>query len=116
LNLSNVVIVDDGPMLLDLSAATLGAPQSALDMDLAELLVACTVLLGPERTLTRAVAAGWSEEVASVLPYLQRAALTPHLRDLARSHEVGLKDLRAAAAAAAGQDVPEVAPMRRIRP
>ena len=27
-------------------------------------------------------------------PYLQRAALTPHLRDLARSHEVGLKDLR----------------------
>ena len=116
LNLSNVVIVDEGPMLLDLSAATLGAPQSALDMDLAELLVACTVLLGPERTLTRAVAAGWGQEVAGVLPYLQRAALTPHLRDLARSHEVGLKDLREEAAKATGQEVPEIVPLRRMRP
>ena len=35
--------------------------------------------------------------VAGALPYLQRAALTPHLRDLARSHEVDLKELRAAA-------------------
>jgi len=116
LNLSNVVIVDDGPMLLDLSAATLGAPQSALDMDLAELLVACTVLVGPERTLTRAVATGWGEEVARVLPYLQRAALTPHLRDLARSHEVGLKDLREKAAKATGQEVPAIVPLRRMRP
>ena len=52
-----------------------------------------------------------------VLPYLQRAALTPHLRDLARSHEVGLKDLRAAAAARRPvTEAPEIAPLRRIRP
>jgi glycosyltransferase 2 family protein len=116
LNLSNVVIVDGGPMLLDLSAATLGAPQSALDMDLAELLVACTVLVGPERTLGKAVAAGWGDDVARVLPYLQRAALTPHLRDLARAHEVGLKDLREEAAKATGQEVPAIVPLRRMRP
>jgi tRNA A-37 threonylcarbamoyl transferase component Bud32 len=117
LNASNVLVDDDGPMLVNLSAATLGAPQSTLDIDLAELLVACTVLVGPERTLGRAVAAGWSEPVARVLPYLQRAALTPHLRDLARTHEVGLKDLRAAAAQAAGQEKPpEIAPLRRVRP
>ena len=102
-------------MLVDLSAATLGAPQSALDIDVAELLVACTVLVGPERALDTAVDAGWSETVARVLPYLQRAALTPHLRDLARSHEVGLKALRAAAATATGQQVPELAPLRRMR-
>ena len=42
LNASNVLVVDDGPMLVDLSAATLGAPQASLDIDLAELLVACT--------------------------------------------------------------------------
>ena len=116
LNLSNVVIGDGGPMLLDLSAATLGAPQSALDMDLAELLVACTVLVGPERTLGKAVAAGWGDDVARVLPYLQRAALTPHLRDLARAHEVGLKDLREEAAKATGQEVPAIVPLRRMRP
>jgi uncharacterized membrane protein YbhN (UPF0104 family)/tRNA A-37 threonylcarbamoyl transferase component Bud32 len=116
LNLSNVVIVGGEPMLVDLSAATLGAPQSALDMDVAELLVACSVLVGPQRALQRAVDAGWSESVSRVLPYLQRAALTPHLRDLARTHEVGLKELRAAAAAATGTPEPELVPLRRVRP
>jgi len=116
LNASNVLVVDGAPMLVDLSAATLGAPQSALDMDLAELLVACTILVGPERALGRAVAAGWGDAVARVLPYLQRGALTPHLRDLARTHEVGLKELREQAAKVTGQEVPEIVPLRRMRP
>jgi tRNA A-37 threonylcarbamoyl transferase component Bud32 len=116
LNAGNVLIVAERPMLVDLSAATRGAPQSALDIDVAELLVACTVLVGPERALRKAVDAGWADAVGRALPYLQRAALTPHLRDLARSQEVGLKDLRTAAAAATGQEAPEIAPMRRVRP
>jgi glycosyltransferase 2 family protein len=116
LNASNVLVVEEGPMLVDFAAATLGAPQSALDIDLAELLVASTILVGPERALRKAVDAGWGDAVGRVLPYLQRAALTPHLRDLARAHEVDLKQLRAAAAAATGQEAPEVAPLRRIRP
>jgi glycosyltransferase 2 family protein len=115
LNMSNVVLADEGPMLVSLSAATLGAPQSALDMDVAEILVASAVLVGSERALRKAVDGGWGDAVARVLPYLQRAALTPHLRDLARTHEVGLKDLRTAAADATGQEVPEIAPLRRIR-
>ena len=116
LNASNVLVCDDGPMLVDMSAATLGAPQSALDLDVAELLVASAVLVGPERALSKAVEAGWRDAVARVLPYLQRAALTPHLRDLARSHELGLKSLRAAAAEATGSAQPEIAPLRRVRP
>jgi glycosyltransferase 2 family protein len=116
LNASNVLMVEDGPMLVDFAAATLGAPQSALDIDLAELLVAFTILVGPDRALRKAIDAGWGDAVGRVLPYLQRAALTPHLRDLARAHEVDLKELRAAAAAATGQEAPEVAPLRRIRP
>jgi glycosyltransferase 2 family protein len=116
LNASNVLVLDEGPMLVDFSAATLGAPQSALDIDVAELLVASTVLVGPDRALRKAVDAGWGDAVGRVLPYLQRAALTPHLRDLARAHEVDLKDLRAAAADAAGQEVPELAPLRRVTP
>ncbi len=115
LNAGNVLVLPEGPMLIDLSAATLGAPASALDIDVAEMLVACTVLVGPERALDQAVKAGWGDAVGRALPYLQRAALTPHLRDLARSHEVGLKDLRTAAAAATGQDAPEIAPLRRVR-
>ena len=116
LNTSNVLVVDGGPMLVDLSAATLGAPQSTLDIDVAELLVSCSVLVGPDRALSKAVDAGWGDSIARVLPYLQRAALTPHLRDLARTHEVGLKDLRTAAAAATGTAEPELVPLRRVRP
>ena len=115
LNASNVLIDDDGPMLVDLSAATLGAEQSSLDLDVAELLVACAVLVGPERALSKAVDAGWADSIARVLPYLQRAALTPHLRDLARSHEVGLKSLRAAAAGATDTEEPQIAPLHRVR-
>jgi uncharacterized membrane protein YbhN (UPF0104 family)/tRNA A-37 threonylcarbamoyl transferase component Bud32 len=115
LNVGNVIVVDGEPMLVDLSAATLGAPQSGLDMDVAELLVSCCVLVGPERALREAVDAGWSDSIARVLPYLQRAALTPHLRDLSRTHEVDLKRLRAAAAAATGTAEPEIAPLRRVR-
>jgi uncharacterized membrane protein YbhN (UPF0104 family)/tRNA A-37 threonylcarbamoyl transferase component Bud32 len=116
LNASNVLVVDRLPMLVDWSAATLGAPQSALDIDVAELLVACTVLVGPERALQKAIDAGCAEAVGRSLPYLQRAALTPHLRDLAHAHEVDLKQLRAAAAAATGQVAPEAVPLHRIRP
>jgi uncharacterized membrane protein YbhN (UPF0104 family)/tRNA A-37 threonylcarbamoyl transferase component Bud32 len=116
LNAGNVLVLEDGPMLVDLSAATLGAPQSALDMDVAELLVACTVLVGPERALGQAVQAGWGDAIGRVLPYLQPAALTPHLRDLARSHEIDLKELRSQAARATGQEVPDLIPLRRMRP
>jgi uncharacterized membrane protein YbhN (UPF0104 family)/tRNA A-37 threonylcarbamoyl transferase component Bud32 len=115
LNASNVIVVEGEPMLVDLSAATLGAEQSALDMDVAELLISCCVLVGPERALRKVVDAGWSDSIARALPYLQRAALTPHLRDLSRTHEVDLKKLRAAAAAATGTAEPQIAPLHRVR-
>jgi uncharacterized membrane protein YbhN (UPF0104 family)/tRNA A-37 threonylcarbamoyl transferase component Bud32 len=105
LNASNVLVEDGQAMLVDLSAATVGAPQSSLDIDVAELLVACTVLVGPERALGWAVAGGHTEALTRVLPYLQPAALTPHLRDL-----------RVAVAEATGTEPPAIAPLRRVRP
>jgi uncharacterized protein (TIRG00374 family) len=116
LNGRNVAIVEGKPMLLDLSAATLGAPKSALDIDIAELLVSCTVLVGPDRALRAACQGAGKEAVAGSLPFLERAALTPHTRDLARSHEVELKTLRTAAATATGTKLPEIVPLRRVRP
>jgi uncharacterized membrane protein YbhN (UPF0104 family)/tRNA A-37 threonylcarbamoyl transferase component Bud32 len=116
LNAGNVLPAADGPMIIDFSAATLGAPQSALDIDVAELMVASALLVGPERALGKALDAGWGESIGRVLPYLQPAALTPHMRDLAHAHDVDLKSLRTAAAAATGQEAPEIVPMRRVRP
>lgn len=115
LNLRNVVVIDGAPVLIDFSAATLGAPVSALDIDVAELLVACTVLVGPERALQAACDRKGMSAVAGALPYLERAALTPHLRDLARHHDVALKSLRESAAAATNEKVPELAPIHRVR-
>jgi len=82
----------------------------------AELLVACTVLVGPDRALGAAIDGAGIDVVAGALPYLQRAALTPHVRDLARTREVALTDLRTAAAEATGKEPPEIQPLRRVRP
>ena len=105
-----------GPMLVDLSAATLGAPQSALDIDVAELLVACTVLVGPERACARpSTPAGPTPSVAccptcSALRS-PRISATSHA-----STRSGSRICAQPAAAATGQEAPEVAPLRRFRP
>jgi uncharacterized membrane protein YbhN (UPF0104 family)/tRNA A-37 threonylcarbamoyl transferase component Bud32 len=112
----NHVIVDDGhPVIVGFAAATLGAPRSAIDIDVSELLVACTVSVGPSRALHAAVEGVGVDAVKGALPYLQRAALTPHLRDLARSHEVALDRLRTETADGTGSDAVELAQLRRIR-
>ena len=117
LNASRVILDHDGqPVIVGFAAATLGAPQPALDIDVAELLVSTTVLVGPNRALSAAVSGAGVDAVKGSLPYLQRAALTPHTRDLARSHEVALDELRKTAAEAAGTVPVEIAAMTRIRP
>jgi uncharacterized membrane protein YbhN (UPF0104 family)/tRNA A-37 threonylcarbamoyl transferase component Bud32 len=117
LNASRVILDHDGqPVIVGLAAATLGAPPAALDIDVAELLVSSTVLVGPDRALSAAISGAGVDAVKGSLPYLQRAALTPHTRDRARSHEVALEELRTAAAAAAETVPVAIVPMTRIRP
>jgi glycosyltransferase 2 family protein len=115
LNAGNVVLDDGVPVLVGLAAATLAAPQSAIDIDVAELLVASTVLVGAERALPAAIDGIGEGAVRGALPYLQRAALSPHVRDLARAHEVALDDLRTAAAGATGAELAKPPPLHRIR-
>jgi uncharacterized membrane protein YbhN (UPF0104 family) len=115
LNLGNVLVTDEGPMIVRFQRGRVGAAPSALNIDLAELLVSSSVAIGPDRALASALDAVGPDAVADTLPYLQRAALTPHLRDLARGHELKLEELRRQAAAATGVDLPEIVPLRRIR-
>jgi uncharacterized membrane protein YbhN (UPF0104 family)/tRNA A-37 threonylcarbamoyl transferase component Bud32 len=115
LNLRNVAVVDGKPVLVELGAATLGAPRTALDIDVAELLVSSTVLVGPDRALTAAIHGIGAEGIAAALPFLERAALTPHTRDLARRHDVAIKELRESAAEATRTKLPELAEVRRVR-
>ncbi len=116
LNARNVAVIEGKPVLLDFSVATLGAPPTAIDIDVAELLVASTVLVGPDRALASALHGAGVDAVKGAIPFLERAALSPHVRDLAHDHEVELKALREAAAAATHEKVPELVALRRIRP
>ena len=104
-------------MLVDLSAATLGAPQSALDIDVAELLVACTVLVGPERALRhgRRGRLGRRGRPRAAVPAARRADAAPP-RPRARRTRSASRSCAAAAAEATGQEVPELVPMRRVPP
>ena len=115
LNASHVIVDEGDPVIVGFAAATLGAPRSAIDIDVAELLVACTVSVGPSRALHAAVEGAGVDAVRGALPYLQRAALTPHLRDLARSHEVALDRLRTETARSTDSEPVELAQLRRIR-
>jgi glycosyltransferase 2 family protein len=115
LNASRVIIDHGQPVIVGFAAATLGAPRPALDIDVAELLVSTTVLVGPDRALSAAVNGAGVDTVKGSLPYLQRAALTPHTRERARSHEVALEELRTTAAEAAGTVPVEIVAMHRIR-
>ena len=63
LNASHVIVEDGLPVIVSFAAATLGAPRSAIDIDVAELLVACTVLVGPTRALDTAMQGAGADAV-----------------------------------------------------
>ena len=116
LNAANVIVVGHDPVVRSWASATLGAPQPAIDVDTAELLVSCAVLVGSERALRAALDGVGNEAIEAALPYLQPAALTPHVRDLARKHDIALKELRAEIVKTTGAEEAQIAELRRIRP
>ncbi len=115
LHAGNVLLGADGPVISDFSEARPGATSQAKDIDIAELLVSTTILVGPDRALAAALGALGQDRLVQTLPYVQRAALTPRTRDRAREHEVDVRDLRKAIAKNAGVDVPQIAALRRVR-
>ncbi len=115
LHAGNVILVDGAPLLTDFSAATLSAPKSARDIDIAELLVSTAALVGPDRALRTAIDGAGVPAIRDAVPYLQAAAVTPHTRERARARKVAVDDLRSAAAGATGAAATELAPIRRFR-
>ena len=101
-------------VITDLARARLAAPEGDCAVDVAELLVATALRVGPDRALTAARASIGDEALTAALPYVQPAALTPELRD--EAHDGGLKvsDFRATAAAALDVPLPPIAELRRV--
>jgi glycosyltransferase 2 family protein len=116
LNLSNMVNSRSGPMIVRFQRGQLGARGAALNVDLAELLVTASVAAGSERAVQAAINSVGKQAVGEALPFVQRAALTPHARSLVRARRLNVEELRRRAASEAGTDLPKVVPMRRVRP
>jgi uncharacterized membrane protein YbhN (UPF0104 family) len=105
---------DGAPAIADLGNATVSATTIALQADRAQLLASTALAVGPERAVRAAHAALGDDDIAAMLPYLQPAALTRSTRRALSSADWKLDDLRAAAAAAAGVEVPKLEQLRRV--
>ena len=76
-------MVDGGPMLLGLGAATLAAPRRRSTSTWPSCSSPARCSSAPIGRWAPPIDGVGPEAVRAALPYLQRAALTPHVRDLA---------------------------------
>jgi uncharacterized membrane protein YbhN (UPF0104 family) len=98
----------------DLDQARLAAPDAALLIDRARLLVITATAAGHERAVAAALAAIGADGIAEVLPYLQPAVLDRAIRQDVHDADWSLDDLTAAAVAAAGVEQPPLQKIQRV--
>ncbi len=114
LDATNVIVDGDEVNLVDLGKADLQAGDETLGADVAELLASLALLIGVERTVGRAAANLPAEVVQRAVPLIQPAVLSAPLRRRYKDDGELLDELRDAAAAVAGIDKVELAPVRRL--
>jgi undecaprenyl-diphosphatase len=82
----------------------------------AELLASLAALVGEDRAAAAAARVLGGEQLARAVPLLQPLALSAATRKAVAGHDGLLTRTRAAAAAASGQESPELARVQRVRP
>ncbi len=103
-----------GVLVTDFARASLNADGAALATDVAELLVSCALVAGEDRAVGAARAALGDEALRDALPFVQRAALSPRLRDEVRDADLDVARLREQVVALTGGEMPEIAEVRRV--
>ena len=117
LRAANVMVSPAGqPTIVDFSFSELAATQRQQDLDVAELLASLAALVGEDRAAAAAVEGLGGQEVARSLPLLQPLALSAATRRAVKGHDGLLARTRAAAAAASGQEAPDLVRVQRVRP
>ena len=110
-----LAVRSDGTIAIgDFGRATGLASASDVQADRAQLLVTTALALGPDRALLVAGRVLDADELAGLLPYLQEAALSRSSRSAVEDAGLDLDALRTSAAAAAGTEVPDLVPLRRV--
>ena len=107
--------VDRGQVLIDsMARASVATDQDSRNIDLAQLLTLSALALGTDEALAIADRRLGSEGLGSIVPYLQKAALGPRLREAAAKAHFDVDDLRSRAAARAEIEAPKMAAIRRV--
>jgi uncharacterized protein (TIRG00374 family) len=115
---SNIMIGQDGSaVLVDFSFAELAATSRQRAIDVAELLTSLAGRIGPDRAVAAAAAAIGADGVAAAVPLLQPLALSAGTRREIKGQDGLLKNTRAAAIAASGDDADkDLVQLQRVRP
>jgi uncharacterized membrane protein YbhN (UPF0104 family) len=107
--------VDRGQVLFDsMSSASVAADRDQRCIDLAQLLTLSALLMDPDQALDMAYFRLGPEDLGGIVPYLQKAALGPHLRQAVARGHLDVDGLRGQAAAKAGIEAPKMAAIRRV--
>ena len=117
LDLTKLLVADEGPVqIVEFDVASTSASDAQLDADAARLLAASAVVVGPDRAVAAARKALGAPGVVATLPHLQPPVLTDAVRHTFRHHRGALAELRAAAAANVGAELPPLVQLERVRP
>jgi undecaprenyl-diphosphatase len=115
LDATNLFVSSEGdPMIVDWRWASIGADASVLSVDLADLLVSLSALVGVERTTATATAVVERESLAAALPLLQPLVLSAANKRAVKEHPDLLADVRKALAEATGTEEVELAEVSRL--
>jgi uncharacterized membrane protein YbhN (UPF0104 family) len=115
---SNIMISQAGcPRLVDFSFAELAATSRQRAIDVAELLTSLAGRIGPDRAVAAAADAIGAVAVAVAVPLLQPLALSAGTRREIKGQDGLLKNIRAAAIAASGDNADQdLVRLQRVRP
>jgi undecaprenyl-diphosphatase len=115
LSTDQVLVGADGtPTVIGLRWAQVGADELLLAADVAELLVATAVAVGPERAVAAAQSVIDPERLVAALPLLQPLALSPSTRRLVRRDKALVEAVRDQAQSVTGADEIELFELERI--
>lgn len=109
-----VVLTDDGPILDDVSEAETTPTSTTLAIDVAQMLVATAVAVGPQRATAAALAAIGPDRLADALPLTQRSAMSSRLNGQAKRAGLDLKALRTEVAEAIDAEPPDLVQLQRV--
>lgn len=115
LTLEAVALESGTPVIGDLGAASLGATDVRLSLDIVSFLYATAVEVGSEAAVAAALSGMGSDRLAAALPYLQSPALTRDQRRRVDDPDALVTELRDAVARITSAELPEPARLRRVR-